>query len=115
MKTYTVQVMQYHELDDLVNATWPEWKGQFNCIAEFEWNNCEDHMTTEIGQTFAERYKTSTATEAQKLDWASRRTNDACEWARGKRPLGNGIHQLLQALYDEGALAAGNYVVHVFW
>ncbi len=115
MKQKTYISMDYSELDALVNETWPAWKNQFESIAEFEWNNCEDHATTDIGRSVAEEFKSSTATKEQIDEWSKNRLKDAMVWASGKRPMGCGIHQLLEALYDEGVLEPGNYLIHVFW
>ena len=96
MKEITVTKMDYMELDDLVNKTWDGWKGNFDSVAVFEWRNDHEYLIEcdEPGKDVLE---------------------DAQTWASGKRPFCCGVYQLFEALYAEGVVPLGNYLVMVSW
>jgi predicted transposase YbfD/YdcC len=50
MEKLSTTKMSYEEFDKLVRETWPdsERARKFECVAEFEWSNDEDHSLEDV-------------------------------------------------------------------
>ena len=113
MKSMNVTSMGYSELDELVNKTWPAWKGQFESCAEFEWSNDEDHSIEDVGRPIGQQW--TIPTPERIAEETAERAENLATWATGKRPFCCGEHQLMDSLFDAGVIPAGNYLIEVSW
>lgn len=90
MKTVTFNIMEYHELDQLVNDNYPMLEGNYNCIADNEWSNGESHSFEGVDGSKNEELE-----EPADFNWNT-----------------NGI---LHDLVKREILPAGNYSIEVFY
>lgn len=95
MKQIQATVITYHELDKLVHTTWPE-RSDFECVAEFEWNNDEEHKCENVSEDDHDPIAFG--------DWLAKH-----KYSRV------GEYQLLAALVEAGKLQPGNYIIEVSW
>jgi hypothetical protein len=99
MEKLSTTKMSYEEFDKLVRETWPdsERARKFECVAEFEWSNDEDHSLEDVS------VKDHTPEEF-------------AEWLAGnKKYTMIGEYQIMGALIHAGKLEAGNYLIQVWW
>lgn len=100
MEQKTVWKMNVNELDQIFR----EWYGHkdFEAVAEFEWDN-DSYYSIEVGP---ESINSLSAEELKDFE----------EWKRTGQPQDYlSEHQILQGLYLEGILEAGEYIIDVCW
>lgn len=108
METLTeVHVLQYYELDELVNTTFD--RDDFESVAEFEWRNDTSSGPWQV--SLAPRgkpYEGFSAAEARETTTYLRKKN--------RKPVyGVGPFQTIGALCYAGALPWGTYIIQISW
>lgn len=96
-KVKTTYVLDYNELDDLVNK-YLKPVDTFESVPNYYWNN-DTNISAEAYTVFP--YK-----------WDE---EDVDKWIKGERRQAPGIHAVLTALVQCDVLPAGDYMIEVCW
>jgi len=93
MEKLEITKIHYHEFDELVRDTFPNQK-DYECVAEYEWNNYQEHLVEYDESNFSE--------------------DDYEKFKKGET-MYLSEYDVVAFLIHEGALEPGHYLIEVFW
>jgi len=109
IKQMPFNVLTFRELNEIVNFTWPEWYGKFDCVSQFGWSNDTDHVVLDV-----QRLPSIPRSKMDKFDQF--KWDVWIQWVNGKQPHAVGLYSLLESLCTSTlSVPPGHYVIRVSW